>query len=135
MSPVSTLSTVSSVSSGSSNAGSSRASLRSASIVSSTTNESTNSPPESLSTRHEDQESNDGSPPSTDSGTGTLRKGIRRKFQEEIDCEELSRELAEQLAMSSELQNLLSKYSLLWRGIDKGSGTRLLKDEPYDLFV
>ncbi|TRY73430.1 hypothetical protein TCAL_15764 [Tigriopus californicus] len=107
MSPVSTLSTVSSVSSGSSNAGSSRASLRSASIVSSTTNESTNSPPESLSTKHEDQESNDGSPPSTDSGTGTLRKGPRRKFQEEIDCEELSRELAEQLAMSSELQNLL----------------------------
>ncbi len=119
MSPVSTMSTVSSVSSNASHAtsansnpsaGSSRASLRSASIVSNTGQ----TPPESLKEvsgedEHDDADADNAAGSSADrdnktavgsndSGTGTLRKGgiISRKFnklQEELDCEELSREL------------------------------------------
>jgi hypothetical protein len=129
MSPVSTMSTVSSVSTSSSgaqqqsgsSAGSSRASLRSASIVS-----STQSPPESLkeeeavedeaeaeAANNIDGASGPGSGlrdfgnscpaefferGSNDSGTGTLKKGFApsrkyNKLQEELDCEELSRQL------------------------------------------
>ena len=94
MSPVSTMSTVSSVSSAAgSSSGSSRASLRSASIV------STHSPPESLKEVHDDEEEEEEEEKiSSDSGNGTLKKGSTtriptNKFQEEIDCEELSKEL------------------------------------------
>ena len=53
-----------------------------------------------------------------DSGTGTLRRKAaqkqRPKFQEEIDCEELSKELIKELPeIDNKLQDLLGKYFTL----------------------
>ena len=139
MSPVSTMSTVSSVSSsGSSTSGHAhssggshvRNSLRSASIVSQTlteedvlgvaASEMDNTPSPSLEREVDeaDRGSNDGSAHSADSGTGTLKKGAaalreRKKFQEEIDCEELSKELAPHLSRDKELHVLLGEFTHL----------------------
>ena len=127
MSPVSTLSTVSSVSSGSSRSnGSSRTSLRSASIVSAynvNTGEETSSAPESLNKESDDvttgarvKEVDRDSTGSSDSGTGTLRKGAHKKFREEIVCEELSREIfvSHLPNADNKLQSLFGEWEVAW---------------------
>lgn len=94
MSPISTMSTVSSVSSASSSGSSSRASLRSASIVSSCT----------IPLDEEDEDvSQDSSPSGTIQTARGFRNGrkrkvmLRAKLPEETECEEMARELLEDL--------------------------------------
>ena len=88
ISPVSTMSSAA-------QSESSRASLRSGSIVSSTFEEQF--PEEDVNKEEEKM----------DSGTGTLRKNSRKIYQEEIECERLSKEIFEN--NDSRLSNLFGK--------------------------
>ena len=109
MSPVSTLSTLSSISSASSNgsAGGSRASIRSAFATVAPQAEIVPKPKEDKKQEDITEETSAGPNPGTDSGTGTLkRKAQRKKFQEEIDVEELSKELVKDLPPDNKLQDL-----------------------------
>ena len=87
------ISPVSTMSSSTAPSESSRASLRSGSIVSSTFDEQFTA---------EDGKEEE----KMDSGTGTLRKNSRKIFQEEIECERLSKEIFEN---NDKLSNLFGK--------------------------